>query len=131
MTARKPIPAGNRDLGALGEEIAVRFLVQEGYRILDRNYRCPAGEIDIIAEQGDTIRFVEVKTRAHAQTDLFAPEDAVDGLKRRHIRRAARHYLSPFREPSPAFFDIVSIVLAPDGRVARLELRRDAFGWEE
>ncbi|MCX7625101.1 MAG: YraN family protein [Candidatus Sumerlaeaceae bacterium] len=116
-------------LGRTGEEVACQFLAAEGYRILERNFRCPAGEIDIIAEHGDTIRFVEVKTRS--QLGEFAPEDAVDFEKRRHLRRAARHYLKGFRNPSPSFFDIISLVIQPNGKVELLELRRDAFGWAE
>lgn len=120
---------GDRELGQAGEELAANFLAREGYRILQRNYRCPAGEIDIIAELHDTIRFVEVKTRS--SSGLFAPEDAVDRAKRAHIRAAARHYLAGYRDPSPAAFDVVSIVLLADGRVELIELHRDAFGWEE
>ncbi|MGB9691009.1 MAG: YraN family protein [Candidatus Sumerlaeaceae bacterium] len=119
----------NRQLGDKGEEIAARFLANEGFRIIERNYRCPAGEIDIIAERNDRLHFVEVKTRS--TLDKFAPEDAVDSEKRRHIRRAARHYLRSFRQPSPSTFDIVSVILRPDGRIEMLELHRDAFGWEE
>lgn len=119
----------SHDLGRRGEEVACQFLRKEGYRILTRNYRCPAGEIDIIAEHNDTIRFVEVKTRSHSGE--FAPEDAVDLEKRRHLRRAARYYLKGFRNPSPSFFDIVSLIIRSDGNVELVELRRDAFGWAE
>ncbi len=129
---RRPAHFQNsHDLGAWGEEIAVRYLCDHGYRILERNYRCPAGEIDIIAEYADTIHFVEVKTRAHEQTDLFRPEDAVDDEKRRHIRNSARHYLKRWRQPSPSCFSVVSIVLRPTGELAQLEYRPNAFGWEE
>ncbi len=116
-------------LGKLGEDIAVRFLANEGFRIIDRNYRSPSGEIDIIAERDDVLHFIEVKTRS--TLGQFSPEDAVNLEKRRHIRRVARDYLRPFRQPSPSTFDVVSVVLRPDGRIEILELHRDAFGWEE
>jgi putative endonuclease len=118
-----------RETGLRGEDIAERYLQTHGYRILQRNYRCQAGEIDIVAELHDTIRFVEVKTRSEGA--LFAPEDAVDREKRRRIRASARHFLQGFKEPSPSFFDIVSIVLKRDGRIELIELRPDAFGWDE
>lgn len=125
----RPQQTTPKELGQLGEELACRFLMDQGYRILERNYRCPCGEIDIIAELHDTLRFIEVKTRSEAGE--FAPEDAVDEEKRRHIRRVARHYLRGFRDPSPTFFDIVTLIIRPSGQVERLELRCDAFGWQE
>jgi putative endonuclease len=115
----------NREIGALGEESAERFLRKEGYRVLARNYRCKAGEIDIIAEDRGTIVFVEVKTRSPRAK--LAPEEAVDAAKREHLRRAAKFYLASYREPSPTRFDIVSVWLDARDAVTEIRLDTDAF----
>jgi putative endonuclease len=105
-------------LGRRGEQLARKELRKRGLKILARNYRCPAGEADLIVldpatrkELGaETIAFVEVKTRA---SDRYAPpESAVNADKRRRMRRVADYYLS--HRPSRGFhvrFDIVSVVL--------------------
>lgn len=79
------------ELGKLGEDFAAGLLSAEGYRIVERNFRCRAGEIDIIAEKDGELSFVEVKTR---RTLAFGyPAEAVTAEKRRHIRRAAAYYM--------------------------------------
>jgi putative endonuclease len=97
--------------GRRGEDLAHRYLQSCGYRIVARNWRTRngSGEVDIVALDGDTIVFVEVKTRA---TDVFgAPEDAVDEAKRRHLFRAASEYLKVAdADMSRARFDIVSVL---------------------
>jgi putative endonuclease len=101
-------------LGPTGERIAAKYLRRHGHRILMRNYRCPAGEIDLVAAQGDTLVFVEVKTRS--SDDLAMPEDAVDAAKRRQILRAARYFLAQMKaQHLPIRFDVVAIVLPPRG----------------
>ncbi len=104
-------------MGRLGEKLAKKHLRQKGLKVLATNYRCPAGEADMIAlakgarGQPDTIIIVEVKTRA---SDAFiAPEAAVDGRKRKHLRRVASYYLAARDTRDLGLrFDIVSIVLA-------------------
>lgn len=81
----------SNDLGAWGEEKAVRFLRQQGYRILERNFRCPYGEIDVIAQDGDEIVFVEVRLRKDVR--YGAPEETVDLRKQRKIKMAVDIYL--------------------------------------
>lgn len=113
-----------RTLGGRGEDMAVRFLKKKGYRILERNFRCPAGEIDIIARDGGTLVFVEVKTRTDS---LFGhPIEAVHSRKRRKMREAALHYLSGRKEEEPARFDVVSITMKTGGK--EIEHIQDAFG---
>ena len=82
----------NKTLGDFGEEVAADSLRAKGYRILARNWRTSAGEIDIIAEQNDVIVFVEVKTRT---SDLYGtPQDAITQNKRRRIIRSSLVYLT-------------------------------------
>ena len=80
-----------REVGDFGEEITASYLEKNGYRILDRNYSKPYGEIDIIAIKGDVISFVEVKTR---ESDDFAyAAEAVDFYKQERIKRASQAFL--------------------------------------
>ncbi|MCX7846667.1 MAG: YraN family protein [bacterium] len=85
-----------------------------GLRILQRNYRCPHGEIDLVAEDGPTLVFVEVKTRAAESDEL--PEAALTPRKRHRLCRAARHFMQTFHTGDRLFrFDLVGIELFPDG----------------
>lgn len=104
---------GDNVLGQRGENVAAKHLRNLGYRIITRNFRCPMGEIDIIARDGKTLVFVEVKTR---QSDEVPPEQQVHLDKQQRLIRAARFYLSRYGTPQPpARFDVVSI-LWPPGR---------------
>lgn len=81
-----------KKLGFLGEEMAAEVLKGRGYYILRRNYTCPYGEVDIIAVKNNVLVFVEVKTKA---SRLYGnPAEAVDARKQRHIKNAARYFLS-------------------------------------
>lgn len=100
-------------MGDRGENLAARYLRNLGYRIIVRNFRCEAGEIDIIAREGTTLVFVEVKTRSY---DDPAPEDQVHEGKQHQLTRVAKIYLSRYGTPQPpARFDVVA-VLWPNGR---------------
>ena len=100
--------------GALGEEAAAGLLRAGGYRIVARNHRCRYGEVDIIAEKGELLVFVEVRTRA---TSLFgSPEETVDARKQRRVIAAAREYLAQRRGPAKAArFDVIAVVDGPKG----------------
>ena len=113
------------DHGRLGEDLAHRYLRDRGCRIVARNYRPPAagGEIDLVAWQGETLAFVEVKTRS--SEDFGAPETAVDLEKRGHVERAARDYARRAGvEWEKTRFDIVSVLLENQPRI---EWIRDAW----
>lgn len=98
-------------LGERGENVAARFLQRAGYKILGRNYRTPVGEIDIIARDGKTLVFCEVKTRID---DEPRPEDQVDAEKRHQITKAAKFYLGRFGRPQPAArFDVIAVIWPP------------------
>ena len=117
-----------RPIGGSGEDMAAAFLQGLGYSILTRNYRKRFGEIDIIAEEGDTLVFVEVKTRSSAA--FGSPLEAVDIRKQRRMARAALDYLSSRKQHGrPARFDVVAVRLQPQGP-ARIEHVRNAFDLE-
>lgn len=101
-------------LGTQGENLAARYLRDKGFTIILRNFRCPTGEIDIIAKEGKTLVFVEVKTRSE---DSPRPEDQVDEHKQHQLTKAAKHYLGRYGSPQPpARFDVVAIVWPTNGK---------------
>ena len=112
-------------LGARGETIAARYLRRCGHRIIHRNYRCALGEIDLITTDGDTIVFVEVKTRSddsHAD-----PQESIGAAKRSRLERAAKHFLMSQRSSDfSCRFDVVSIVWRP-GESPRIDHLPEAF----
>ncbi len=116
--------AAHNELGKKAEDIAVEFLVKNGYRILCRNFRFQKAEIDIIAEKDQMIVIVEVKARS---TDNFIlPHEAVTKTKIRSIVNAANHYLEEFKKNQEARFDIISVL--PDEKgVLSVEHMIDAF----
>lgn len=122
-------------LGALGEELAAWYLGERGYVIVDRNYRCPEGEADIVAfdEESGEVVLVEVKTRReHIGIDSPYPEEAVTSQKQQRYRRiaycyAAEHY------PIPALrFDVIAVGIELDSTARRGSIRHlcRAFDWE-
>lgn len=104
--------AQHNQTGNLGEELAVQFLANKGFKILLKNYRFGKTEVDIICRDGRFIVFVEVKTR-HSNF-LIEPELAVTRSKQRSIIKAADHYMVVNNLDDEARFDIVSVVVFPD-----------------
>jgi putative endonuclease len=100
-----------RLLGQAGESLAADTLQQQGYKVLTRNYRTPYGEVDLIAKDGDTLVFLEVKLR---RSEFFGPpQAAVNTAKQRHLIRAAQYYLSRQGTADIKFrFDVVAITLS-------------------
>jgi putative endonuclease len=99
---------GKDPLGIRGENVAAKHLQKLGYRIYGRNVKTPVGEIDIIARDGKTLVFCEVKTRAY---DEPTPEEQIDSVKMHQLTKAAKFYLSRYGgSPPPARFDVVAIV---------------------
>lgn len=114
--------------GKEGEDIAAGYLSEHGYRVLDRNYRTKSGEIDIIAREGDTLVFIEVKARSGVRFGL--PQDAVDLRKQEKLSRVALGYLHHKKvKPCDCRFDVVAVV-ACAGRF-KVELFRNAFDLSE
>jgi putative endonuclease len=111
MTSRAIAPSEDA-LAGRGENAAARYLRQIGYKIILRNYRSPVGEIDIIARDGDTLVFVEVKTRTY---DDPTPEEQVNLTKQHQITKAAKTYLNRYGSSQPpARFDVVAVVWPAD-----------------
>jgi putative endonuclease len=100
-----------KQLGDAGEQAAVEMLERSGYRVVARNFRCPQGEVDVVAERGDLLCFVEVRTRSTAAWG--DPSHTVSWAKQRKVTRAALQYL--FTHGAAARdrmirFDVVSVV---------------------
>ncbi|HNZ11219.1 MAG: hypothetical protein BWX99_01788 [Deltaproteobacteria bacterium ADurb.Bin151] len=111
--------ATKRGTGRAGEDIAAGFLEKNGYRISERNYRCPIGEIDIVARDKNDLVFVEVKTRRSA--DLGYPEQAVGIKKQKKISKLALWYLQEKRlNGVRTRFDVVAVMMQPSGNDIRL-----------
>lgn len=112
--------------GRLGESLAAEFLAGQRYVVVERNYRKPYGEIDIIARDGETVVFVEVKTRK--STEFGSAFEAVDRRKQRQISRIAQEYLhSRNLLGSPARFDVIAIRLDADNRPTAIDHLQNAF----
>lgn len=110
-------------LGSGYEQMAAGFLKREGYEILERNFRCRQGEIDLIAREGVYLVFVEVKYRRNGGRG--APEEAVDRRKQQRICRTAAYYMVKHQiyDTCPCRFDVVAV----EGQ--RVRLYRDAFAY--
>ena len=112
-------------LGDKGENVAARYVRSTlGYRILTRNFRIEGGEVDIVARDGKTLVFIEVKTRAY---DDPTPEDQVNDFKQHQITKAAKVFLSRYGFPQPpARFDVIAIVW-PTGQPPIIRHTPNAF----
>ncbi|HJV35714.1 YraN family protein [Geomonas sp.] len=120
-----PEKSGNSAKGEVGESIAATFLTGQGFSIVERNFRCVCGEVDIIAREGRTIVFVEVKCRKNA--NYGPPQLAVTPFKQRQISKAALVWLSKKRlYDADARFDVVAIVLHQHD-LPEIEHIRNAF----
>lgn len=102
-----------QELGRQGERFAAEFLEKEGYEILDKNYSCAFGEIDVIATKDEDIIFVEVKTRS--QLEFGYPSEAVDARKQKHIYKVAESYLYKTKMwRRPISFDVIEVYIEDD-----------------
>lgn len=114
-----------KQLGHFGESWAVAHLTRLGYRIVERNVRFRVGEIDIVAEEGDDLVFVEVKTRRSSA--YGAPEDSIDARRFARLERAVETYLSRHdSQPASYRVDVVLLEVDATGAVRRSEIVRGA-----
>lgn len=114
-------------LGKKGEQVALSHLIKLGYSIKEKNYRCPFGEVDIIAQEKGVLAFVEVKTRASGR--FGAPEEAVDYHKQQKLIKIALFYLAALGKKEGqemCRFDVVSVSFNPQSGWT-IELIKDAF----
>lgn len=114
----------NKETGKLGEDIAVHYLKQNGYVILDRNFECRQGEIDIIALDKREIVFIEVKTRT--SNKYGAPSEAVNKIKQKHILQSIKYYLY-IRNLSDEFIRIDVIEVYINNNVYKVNHIKQAF----
>jgi putative endonuclease len=108
--------------GARAEALAAAYLEARGFAVLERNFRCRTGEIDLIARDGDTLVFIEVRLRRRG--DYGGAAASIDGAKQRRIAIAAQHYLARRGAPPECRFDVVLLERLDPGR---LEWIRGAF----
>jgi putative endonuclease len=114
-----------KPLGDHGERIAAAFLTDAGLRVLDRNWRCREGELDIVARDGDALVFCEVKTRRGV--GYGHPVEAVTVVKQRRLRTLAQRWLAAHDEHAPELrFDVVGVLVRPS-RPALVTHLRGAF----
>ncbi len=122
MRERAKAAVNKREIGSAGEDVACRFLEEKGMRIIERNFRCRSGEIDVIAAEKDVLVFVEVKLRRSMEERLAF--EAVHSAKQKKIIKSALVYMMQNKVPSdkPCRFDVIGIA----GK--KLYHIRDAFG---
>ncbi len=112
------------ELGKLGEDLAYKKIKRLGYKKIIRNYRCPLGEIDLIAQDGDTLVFLEIKTRK-GRSSGYAKE-AVNDRKRRQLSKAALFYMKSNGSCDVrSRFDVVAVIM--DQGAAKIEVVKNAF----
>ncbi len=116
-----------RETGLLGEKLAKDFLKKRKYRILATNYRCPEGEIDIIARHKDSLVFIEVRTKS--SLEFGSPEESITLAKMERLRSVAEHYRQTHDNlPVSWRIDVVAIELDRSHRPSRIELIENAVG---
>lgn len=99
-----------KKFGNIGEQIAIEFLKKNKYKILERNFYCRQGEIDIIAMDKDEIVFIEVKTRSN--NDFGTPSEAVNKIKQKHMYKSAKYFLYKFNlMDNFVRFDVIEILI--------------------
>ena len=117
-----------REIGILGEKLAAEFLQRRGYQIVETNYRCPEGEVDIVTRYGDFLVFVEVRTKRSKQ--FGSPEESITPVKKERLRLVASRYRDEHDDlPEQWRIDVVVVEMSR-GKPARIELIENAVGDE-
>ena len=116
-----------RDTGILGERLARDFLQNKGYHIIETNFRCSHGEIDIIARDKDCLVFVEVRTKK--SLSFGTPEESITPAKKRRLQSTVSHYLQTHSDlPQQWRIDFVAVELNSRNETSRIELIENAVG---
>ena len=114
-----------QELGRLGERLARDAIKKKGYRILETNFRCRSGEIDIVAQEKDCLVFVEVRTRSNL--NFGSPEESITAIKKRRLVSSAFTYIETHQDlPSLWRIDVVAIETNLEGKLERIEIIEDA-----
>lgn len=117
-----------KDTGEIGEKIAQKFLKKKGFRILETNFRCKEGEIDIIAEKNKCIVFTEVRSKT--TINFGTPEESVTKVKRNHLINAALRYLNLHSKLGLAWrIDFIAVELTVQGKISRIEHIENAVSY--
>jgi putative endonuclease len=119
------VKGAKKRLGKMGEELAARYLRERGYTIRERNWICPEGEMDIIAEEGNELVFVEVRTRRGR--DFGTPEESITRRKRAKLIKVAEVYLQEHEWHGDWRIDFVAVELTRSGKLLRVELIENAI----
>jgi putative endonuclease len=123
--SKMPVRSARQGLGRTGEHLAANALMEDGYRILERNFRCRHGEIDLVAEHEQDLVFVEVKTRRG--TGYGRPEEAVTLPKQRKIIEVASYYLDLHSCPERSWrIDVVAVQLSTGGKLETIRIYQHA-----
>lgn len=116
-----------KQVGALGEKLAADYLKKRSYKIMETNYRCPDGEIDIIAKHKGYLVFVEVRTKT--SLEFGHPEESITQAKMKKLRDTANHYRQTHEKlPELWRIDMVAVELDEKGKPSRIELIENAVG---
>ncbi len=116
-----------RETGILGEKLAKDFLEKRGYHIWQTNYRCPEGEVDIIAKHKDSLVFIEVRTKT--SLEFGSPEESITPAKKERMKATASYYLQTHDNlPLLWRIDVVAVELSQGGKLSRIELIENAVG---
>ena len=116
-----------KDIGRLGENLAADYLKKQGFIIVETNYRCPTGEIDIIAQQEDCLVFIEVRTKTGA--GYGSPEESLTDPKKKHMIDSAYTYLEKKNKLQSNWrIDFIAVELDHNNKPSRIEHYKDAVG---
>ena len=122
---RSEVRKARKRLGDAGEEMAARELTRRGYTVRERNWRCPEGELDLVAEQDGALVFVEVRTR---RGDRFGtPEESITPVKRAHLIASAQAYLQAHSLDCDWRIDVIAIEMSSRGELLRVDVIENAI----
>ncbi|MFO8102248.1 MAG: YraN family protein [Dehalococcoidia bacterium] len=111
--------------GAVGEKQAEKFLKKQGYKIIETNYRCKLGEIDIVARDKDTIVFAEVRTKHNLE--YGTPEESVNSAKQAKLIKLAEYYMQQHQGTAQFWrIDVVAVEMGERDKISRIEIIKNA-----
>ena len=109
------------------KSVSISFLKKHGYHVWETNYRCPEGEIDIVAKHKDSLVFIEVRTKK--SLEFGGPEESITPIKMERLRAVAAHYQQTHNNLPPSWrIDVVAVEIDQKGKPLRIELIENAVG---